>query len=82
MRPIMGRNALGWLQMIAGTLGVFCVSLATVLAHRGPTATQRSVYFWAAVLTAGFLLLLVLALRLLRRFARTSSASAFDANER
>jgi cytochrome b561 len=98
MRP-MGRNTLGWLQMLCGTLGVFCVALAIVLAHHGPAATQRSVYLWAAVLTAGFLLLLVLALRLLRRFGHriatqnngqretraarsSSSASAFDANER
>lgn len=90
------RNTLGWLQMLCGTLGVFCVSLAIVLAHRGPTATQRSVYLSAAALTAGFLFLLVVALRLLRFFARpqiqserretpvarSSSAFDFDANER
>ncbi len=81
MRP-MGRNTLGCLQMLCGTLLAFSVSLAIFVAHRGPAATQRSVYLSAAALTTAFLLLLVAALRLLRRFARPATQKRAPGNTR
>ena len=71
MRP-MGRNTLGWIMMLCGSLGVFCISTAGALAHLGPAPTQRSVYLWAGASTAALLSLLVVTLRLLRRRERSS----------
>ena len=66
---MLRRDTFGCITLAIGTFGLFAVMLVVARRFLGPSTTRRDLYLWALAGTMVFLLLMVLALRLLRFLA-------------